>query len=314
MGGIGDFVGDIIQKPLEWLGIEGGSSTPTAPSVSGSVSDWSSQLPAIYAAQLKYGPQLAQQQVDLASQYALPLAQAYYNAQKTMYPTTVGLQEQLAQSALTGMGQGLSDAEKEQYRSDLAAQLGTNVGSGIGSDYMSRNMLLQQQNRQDYWRNLALSTAGRQPLTQASGVSTPDYMSNFTPTSVMGYNANNYGTYAGAYTNLQGSYNQMMGNIIGGAMGGGGSAMGAAAAGSSRDIKDNIKDIDINAVDIVNSLKPVEFTYKGEDEKVYGFISEDSPDIITAKNKKAVNLYSCIGVLTKAVQELSAEVKSLKER
>ena len=241
MGG----VTDVITAPFEAVGDlfggggGGSSSAPASPTLSGTVSDWASQLPQIYQAQLQYSPLLAQQQVDLASKYVLPLAQQYYNAQKAMYPGTVGLQESLAAQAQTGMGQGLSDAEKAQYRSDLAAQLGTNVGSGIGSDYMSRNMLMQQQNRQDYWRNLALSTAGRQPLTQASGVSTPDYMSNFTPTSAMNYAGQNYGNYANAYTNMYSANQQAQSGIMGGLLGAAGS-IGAGMMMSSARYKDNV--------------------------------------------------------------------------
>lgn len=220
----------------DWFGIEGGSSAPSAPAISTSITDWASQLPAIYQAQLQYAPQQAQQQVDIANQYALPLAQAYYNSQKAMYPTTLGLREQLSAMALTGMNQGLSQSEKDQYRSDLAGQLGTNVGSGIGSDYMSRNMLMQQQDRQDYYRNLALSTAGHQPLIQAQAVGTTDYMSNFTPSSAMNYNSQNYGNYANAYTGLQTNQNNLTNGMIGSVMAGFGQAMS-----SSKRYKDNVR-------------------------------------------------------------------------
>jgi hypothetical protein len=194
MGGIMD----------DWFGIgnkDTSVAAPSAPSTTTSIADWAANLPAIYEAQQKYAPLEAAQQVELAQKYATPLSQAYYEAQKAMYPQAVGLQEQLATRALAGMDAGLSDWEQQQYRSDLGAQLGNNVGSGIGADYMSRGMLAQQQQRQDYYRNLGLSVAGLQPVQQAQGAQSTNYMSNFTPTSTMSSNNANYGTSAGIYNN-----------------------------------------------------------------------------------------------------------------
>jgi len=145
------------------------------------------------------------------------------------------------------MTQGLSDAETSQYRSDLGAQLGANAGSGIGADYMSRNMLLQQQQRQDYWRNLGLSVAGRQPLTTAQPVNSLNYMQNYTPTANANFVGQGYGNYSNAYSsmynanaNMQASQNQMYGNMIGGAMGAAGSMGGAMILASSQRYKDNV--------------------------------------------------------------------------
>jgi hypothetical protein len=200
-------------------------------------------MPTIYETQMKYAPLEAAQQVSLAQQYAAPLAQAYYEAQKTMYPEAVGMQEQLAQQALTGMNKGLSDWEKAQYQSDLAAQLGGNVGSGIGSDYMSRAMLQQQQGRQDYYRNLGLSVAGLQPVQTATGAQTSNYMSGFTPNSVMSSNNRNYGTMANIYGTQAGmatanaaNSNAMKGKWMDAGMG----AAGAMMMSSER-YKRNIK-------------------------------------------------------------------------
>jgi hypothetical protein len=189
----------------------------------------------------------AQQQVQMAQQYAGPLAQAYKQANDIMYPGTSGLQESLAAQAQTGMTAGLTDAEKAQYTSDLNAQLGNNAGSGIGADYMSRNMLMQQQQRQDYYRNLALSTAGRQPLTQAQPVNSLNYMQNYTPTANANFVGQGYGNYSNAYSSMYGansnalaSSNAMYGQIVGGALGAAGSAGSAAMLASSQRYKDSI--------------------------------------------------------------------------
>ena len=216
-------------------------SAPAAPTPAETAAQYAASLPIYWENQLKYAPLEAQQQVDMATQYALPLAQAYKQANDALDPNTAGLQEQLAAQAGQGMTAGLSDAERQQYTSDLGAQLGSNAGSGIGADYMSRNMLMQQQQRQDYWRNLGLSVAGRQPLTTAQPVNSLNYMQNYTPTANANFVGQGYGNYSNAYSSMYGanaqmagSKNAMTGQIIGGALGaagtfGGGYFQGAGA-------------------------------------------------------------------------------------
>jgi len=58
----------------------------------------------------------------------------------------------LAVKSLKGM--------QDQYRSDLLGQLGSNANSGIGADYVSRNLINQQQQYQQYYQNLGLSLPG----------------------------------------------------------------------------------------------------------------------------------------------------------
>lgn len=222
-------------------------AAPAAPTAAESAAQYAAALPIYWENQLKYAPLEAQQQVSLAQQYALPLANAYKAANDVMYPGTSGLQESLAAQAQTGMTAGLTDAEKAQYTSDLGAQLGSNAGSGIGADYMSRNMLMQQQGRQDYYRNLALSAAGRQPLTQAQPVNSLNYMQNYTPTANANFVGQGYGNYSNAYSsmyganaNLAGQNNAAMMGMIGGGLGAAGSMGSAMMMASSQRYKDNV--------------------------------------------------------------------------
>lgn len=186
----------------------GGSSTttqvyqptpPAQPSTAEAVNAWVGSLPQVYQAQLEYAPKEAAQQVQLAQQYAGQMGQAYLDAQKAMYPQEYALKDTLSQQAQEGMTGQMPDWMREQYRDTFAANLGTNAGSGIGADYMSTNLLNAQQNYNDYYRNLALSLSGSQPVYQSA--QTPgysNYMSTYTPQNVMGYTAQNYGTYAQA--------------------------------------------------------------------------------------------------------------------
>jgi len=221
---------------------------PAAPTTAENMQDWISNYPAMFELQQKYAPLEAQQQVELAQQYAAPLGQAMYDAQKAMYPETSALQEKLAGQALTGMESGVPEWMKSQYLSDVNANLGTNVGSGVGADYVSRGLLQQQQDWQNYYRDLGLSTAGRQPLAQPSNPGYSNYASTFTPSSVAGANNQNYGNYSNAYSSMYGanaqlagqSYSSMM-NLMGSGIGAAGSVGGGFAAASSIRYKTNIK-------------------------------------------------------------------------
>jgi hypothetical protein len=155
-------------------------------------------LPGLYQAQMQYEPQLQQQNLSMLQQYGTQFGEAYKNINEAMYPETAALQEQLANKASTGMNSEVPSWAKDAYRSELNANLGTNVGSGIGADYVSRGMLEQQKNWQDYYSNLGLSVAGRQPLAQGGTTGQTNYAQQYQPGQALGYSASNYGTYAQA--------------------------------------------------------------------------------------------------------------------
>jgi hypothetical protein len=209
-------------------------STPQAPSTADSVREWVNSLPQIYQAQLEYAPKQAEQQVSLAQQYAAPLGQAYKSAQEAMYPETSALQEKLATQASEGMDSSLPNWMREQYLSNLRANLGTNIGSPIAADYTSRGLLEQNKNWQDYYRNLALSVSGRQPLASPGTANYTDYLSGFNPSSVMNYNANTYGSYSNAYANMYNANSKIASqNSPGAIMSGIGNVIGKIGMGAA---------------------------------------------------------------------------------
>ncbi len=186
-------------------GSSGGTTTqiiqPTpapAPSTAEAINAYVQSLPALYEAQLKYAPMEAQQQLDLTRQFAIPYAQAYQQAQEQLYPGTSALQESLVSQAKTGMTGGVPQGMQDQYRSDLLAQLGENAKSGVGADYVSRNLINQQQQYQQYYQNLGLSLAGRQPLVNPTTPSFTNQMGNYQPGQGLQYTAGNYGTFSAA--------------------------------------------------------------------------------------------------------------------
>lgn len=84
-------------------------------------------------------------------------------------------------------------------------------------------------------------------------------------------------------------------------------------------IKKNISKFTKNATDIINNSDIYEYNLKSdkdEDKKMIGFIIGEgyrTPDEVVSKEGQAVELYSAIGILWKAVQELSARVEQLEK-
>jgi hypothetical protein len=229
------------------------AAAQAAPSTAEAVNAWVASLPAVYQAQLDYAPKEAAQQVALAQQYAAPMGEAMLSAQNAMYPETTALQENLAVQAKEGMQSQMPEWYKDQYLSNFRANLGTNIGAPVAAADTSRGLLQQQKDWGDYYRNMALSVTGRQPLTQASTPQTSNWMQGYTPNSVMNYTQQGYGTQMQNQASIYGSQmgyagqmgasnNQMFGQIMGSALGGAGSALGGFGMGlSSIRYKKNIK-------------------------------------------------------------------------
>ena len=88
---------------------------------------------------------------------------------------------------------------------------------------------------------------------------------------------------------------------------------------SLESIKKNISKFDKNATDIINNSDIYEYNLKSDkdtDKKLIGFVIGDNyktPSEVISKEGQAVELYSAIGILWKAVQELSARVEQLEK-
>jgi hypothetical protein len=82
-------------------------------------------------------------------------------------------------------------------------------------------------------------------------------------------------------------------------------ATGSITPGSSRELKENIRELSAEeAVTVLDGLDPQKFYYKAdtEDEHV-GFIAEDVPELVATKDRKGVSSMDIVAVLTKVVQE-----------
>ncbi|KEK23945.1 tail fiber domain-containing protein [Bacillus gaemokensis] len=86
---------------------------------------------------------------------------------------------------------------------------------------------------------------------------------------------------------------------------------------SSRDYKKDIDKFDGSALDIINSATPKQYRYtsQSEDERVsIGLIAEEAPFLVQGADKKTVDNYGMTTLAWKAIQELSEQVRYLKNQ
>ena len=85
----------------------------------------------------------------------------------------------------------------------------------------------------------------------------------------------------------------------------GGSYDGTWNDACSRDLKENIKDLDAEeAIETVEKLNPVTYNYKNDKQEArVGFIAEDVPELVATSSRKNLSTLDILAVLTKVVQE-----------
>ena len=84
---------------------------------------------------------------------------------------------------------------------------------------------------------------------------------------------------------------------------------------SSRTLKTNIEQLEISGLDLLNQVNVVKFNYLNDlENKRIGFIAEDTPIELSTKEQNVMDTNSTIGILIKAVQELSDKVKELESK
>lgn len=182
----------------------GGSKTqviqptaPPAPSMQTSLSDYVSSLPQLFQAQLDFAPREAAQQVALMQQYAQPLGQAMRDAQRTVNPEITALQDQLSAQALSGATGGIPEDLKQQYADQFRALVGDQVSSGLGADFVAKNLMQQDLAFRQFNQNLGLSLAGMQPVAQPFAPNITNQLQGINAGQALGYTSGNYGAQLG---------------------------------------------------------------------------------------------------------------------
>lgn len=84
---------------------------------------------------------------------------------------------------------------------------------------------------------------------------------------------------------------------------------------SSRTLKTNIEQLEISGLDLLSQVNVVKFNYLNDlENKRIGFIAEDTPIELSTKEQNVMDTNSTIGILIKAVQELTDKVKELESK
>ncbi len=94
-------------------------------------------------------------------------------------------------------------------------------------------------------------------------------------------------------------------------------ATGVLTQASSIALKENVAELSAQeAMATLQGLNAVKFNYKADSNKEQhlGFIAEEVPDLVAPAKRDRLSPMDIIAVLTKAVQELTAEVNALKEQ
>jgi len=93
-------------------------------------------------------------------------------------------------------------------------------------------------------------------------------------------------------------------------------ASGTVTQGSSRKLKERIRDLASgDALAAVRSLKPTRFYYKTDkNDEHLGFIAEEVPALLATKDRKGVNAMDVAAILTKVVQAQQSELKIHRTR
>jgi len=83
---------------------------------------------------------------------------------------------------------------------------------------------------------------------------------------------------------------------------------------SARSEKKNIHKYEDNATDIINDTEIVSFNYKNKEDDGLrvGFIADDTNSLMAGVKHNIYDLNNCVGLLLKAVQELSARIEKLE--
>ena len=85
---------------------------------------------------------------------------------------------------------------------------------------------------------------------------------------------------------------------------------------SSRDSKEAIAALSSReALDALDELEPVRFTYKNDGRESYvGFIAEDVPELVATNDRNGLSAMDIVAVLTRVVQAQQQKIEELELR
>lgn len=174
---------------------------------------------------------------------------------------------------------------------------------------------------------LTLRTQKGSPLTWEEGDDNLTYLSQSISSSVNGvakffpvFGTANSVTSSLVYQSGSGAYYDTIVTFIAGISGSSANFTGNAYANafyqnSSEKLKTNIEPFIKSGLEILENVQVSTFNYKNNLEDTHiGFIAERTPSELSTKDQNTMDIPSTVGVLIKAVQELSARVKELEAK
>lgn len=203
-----------------------------------------SALPQILQSQSEYGPQFSQLQLDQLNQFGPQFAQSALDLQRKYAPQFADIERSLspelagAQSTLASFLNQSDDAEYNSLKPGLLEDVragqslrGLGAISPLGSIDESVQLQRLKQSLKDRRLNVALSTAGRVPISsfpQIQGqTGVGQLVQNVNPESIFGYqqglnnfNSSIFGTQSNVYANQLANQGNPLGSILGGVAGG----------------------------------------------------------------------------------------------
>lgn len=217
-----------------------------------------SSLPSILQAQQEFGPQFSQLELEQLQEFGPEFAQAAIDLQRRFGPEIGALLRQEQEAAQPELGEArkvlteylqqpelLTSEEQRQAQQDIRSAQnvrGFGLESGLGAEDELNRLTQLRQSLKSRRLDIALSTAGRAPVTGASqfqqpSVSPGQLVQNVTPGQIFGLASSNYSTGANIFGTQSEAYAQQqsqptfasgLGSIIGGGLS---SAVGSFGGG-----------------------------------------------------------------------------------
>lgn len=140
---------------------------PAAPSAGESAREFAAALPSILESQLEFQPQFDRATLESFRELGPEFARVTRGVLEEFSPTLASLDENLAKQALELSETGLSESARDLFREEFKALAGNQVSSGLGADFVARNLVRENLAAQNLGRNLALSLQGKVPVSTA---------------------------------------------------------------------------------------------------------------------------------------------------
>jgi len=216
------------------------ASTPTE-STRETISAQIESLPKILEAQREFGPQFSQEQIDSLREFGPEFAEVGMDIQKIISPEIASASNRLREFLDQDDEAEFQELRPELVRDVRAAQSQRGLGdiSPLGSIEESARIQQLRQNLKNRGLNIALSTAGRQPVSGIpTTTGTGQLVQNVSPESIFSrqgqidaFNAQIFGQQSSNYQNAPPSVlGQIAGGVAGAAAGGFGTGIGGGIA------------------------------------------------------------------------------------